>query len=336
MVHTAGRIAVGRAAEVIESRIGLLLPDHRIYDPFEVRKRLHVLRPSSIRTAEQIQGRRKAYSGFLLEFLHELVDFCHLGRRLVHLRERVGDLDLNSLRLLVKSHDLCRRLWLKAVQPVKELDQHFHGPLLRTFNCFMHFLPPSLLIRIIFGLEALLLERDRVVEEELRGVFEYLWNSVFRDVQREVCRGIGEQEGNVLGQGFGEESRECGECIVHARSDTRDGAIGEDENGSDRVNVVLNLSCNTLLVEFVLMNTTSIGQSRRIEDANLREMLHTLKPFTNTATYHYAIFTCKFVNTGRVGLTLVAKTALLVSVVEDFEVIAINRFADKDIGDEFQ
>ena len=84
------------------------------------------------------------------------------------------------------------------------------------------------------------------------------------------------------------------------------------------------------------MNTTSIGQSRRVEDANLREMLHTLEPFTNTATYQYTIFTCKFVNTGRVGLTLAARTSLLVGMVENFEVIAINGFADKDIGDEFQ
>ena len=33
--------------------------------------------------------------------------------------------------------------------------------------------------------------------------------------------------------------------------------------------MALNLSRDTLLVEFVLMNTASIGQSRRVEDANL-------------------------------------------------------------------
>jgi hypothetical protein len=32
---------------------------------------------------------------------------------------------------------------------------------------------------------------------------------------------------------------------------------------------------------------------------------------------------------------LAARTTLLVAVVQDFEVIAINVFADQDIGDEF-
>jgi hypothetical protein len=84
------------------------------------------------------------------------------------------------------------------------------------------------------------------------------------------------------------------------------------------------------------MNTASISQSRRIEDTNLPERLYTRNGFTDTDTYQYAIFTYKFVNTSRVGLTLAARTTLLVVVVEDFEVIVINRFADKNIGDEFQ
>jgi hypothetical protein len=51
--------------------------------------------------------------------------------------------------------------------------------------------------------------------------------------------------------------------------------------------------------------------------------------------YQYAVVTFKFVNAGRVGLTLAARATVLVAVVEEFEVIAINGFADKDIGDEF-
>ena len=52
-------------------------------------------------------------------------------------------------------------------------------------------------------------------------------------------------------------------------------------------------------------------------------------------TYHYTVLTCKFVNTGRVGLRLTARTTLLVTVVKDIEVITINVVADKDVGDEF-
>jgi len=78
---------------------------------------------------------------------------------------------------------------------------------------------------ITFGLVELLLERNWVVDEELRSIFENFWDSVLGDVQRAVRLGIGEHEGNVLSQGPREESGESGECVVHADSDTRDGAI---------------------------------------------------------------------------------------------------------------
>ena len=38
---------------------------------------------------------------------------------------------------------------------------------------------------------------------------------------------------------------------------------------------------------------------------------------------------------GRVGLTLIVGTTLLVGVVEDAEVVVVNVFAHKDIGDKF-
>jgi len=41
--------------------------------------------------------------------------------------------------------------------------------------------------------------------------------------------------------------------------------------------------------------------------------------FTNNGAYRYTVPTCKFVNTGRVGLTLAARITLLVAVVEEFE-----------------
>ena len=71
-----------------------------------------------------------------------------------------------------------------------------------------------------------------------------------------VCRGIGEHESNVLGQGFREERREY---VVHAGSDTRDGAIGEDENGTISGNMLVNLGRNALFVELVLLNTMSMA-----------------------------------------------------------------------------
>jgi hypothetical protein len=83
------------------------------------------------------------------------------------------------------------------------------------------------------------------------------------------------------------------------------------------------------------MNTASIGQPRCVEDADLCERSHIRQAFKNTGTYQYSILTCKFVNTGRVGLTLTSRTTLLVLLVEDAEVVVIKGITDKDIGDEF-
>ena len=83
------------------------------------------------------------------------------------------------------------------------------------------------------------------------------------------------------------------------------------------------------------MNTSSISQPRRVEDANLRERSHISVISTDICTYQYAIITCKFINTGRVGLTLAARTSLLVLLVEDIEVIVTKGFTSEDIGDEF-
>jgi len=57
MFHAAGGMAIRRDAEVIESGSWLLLPDWRIDDPFEFGQTIHVLRPTSIRTAHQMQVR---------------------------------------------------------------------------------------------------------------------------------------------------------------------------------------------------------------------------------------------------------------------------------------
>jgi hypothetical protein len=48
----------------------------------------------------------------------------------------------------------------------------------------------------------------------------------------------------------------------------RDCAIGEDENSSDGIDMVPDLSCNSLLVEFVMLNTAGVDQTRSV-DPNL-------------------------------------------------------------------
>jgi hypothetical protein len=53
-------------------------------------------------------------------------------------------------------------------------------------------------------------------------------------------------------------------------------------------------------------------------------------------TYHNAVFARKFIQTNRVGLTLVVRTPLLIGAVENIEVVVVNVIAEKDIGDEFQ
>jgi hypothetical protein len=83
------------------------------------------------------------------------------------------------------------------------------------------------------------------------------------------------------------------------------------------------------------MNPASIGQSRRVENADLCKKSSILITSLTADTYQYTVRTSKFVNAGRVGLTVAVRTTLLVAVVEDSEVVAINVLADKDIGDEF-
>ena len=191
-----------------------------------------------------------------------------------------------------------------------------------------------LLIRVIFELKELLLERDGVVKEEPRSVSEGLWENFPGNIESEARWGIGEQEGNILSQSFGEECGECGECVVRADSQTRDGAISQDKNGADIGDLLENSSHNTLLVDIVLLDTTGIGQPRRVEDANLLKRLHILSG--NAGTYYYAVLALKFVKVSRVGLTLITRTTVLIGIVEGVKVTVIDVFACKDIGDELQ
>jgi len=83
------------------------------------------------------------------------------------------------------------------------------------------------------------------------------------------ARYIGEHEGSVLGLDFGEGGGQNRQRVIGSDSNARDSAIGEDENGSDGVGMLLNLSRNALLMEFILLSTASVGQPRCVEDTNL-------------------------------------------------------------------
>ena len=58
--------------------------------------------------------------------------------------------------------------------------------------------------------------------------------------------------------------------------------------------------------------------------------------YASVGTYHYAIAARKFVKAGRVGLTLFTGTILLVAVVEDFKVVAVDIAGDENVGEVFQ
>jgi len=75
----------------------------------------------------------------------------------------------------------------------------------------------------------------------------------------ERAQDVGEHEGNVVGQSVGEDGGQSGECILGANSDARNSAIGKDKNCSDGLDMLLDFSCNTPLVELVLLNTASVG-----------------------------------------------------------------------------
>jgi len=149
---------------------------------------------------------------------------------------------------------------------------------------------------------------------------EHFWDRLRGEVPSQGTRDVGEHEGNVARQRFGEDGGQSGECIVGANSEAWNGTIGEDENGIDGVDVLLNFDGDILLVVLVVVNTTSVGESRGVEDANLGKMLRIPDTPQKAATYSYAIGAGKFIQMRIVGLTLVIRTALLVGTIEDLVV----------------
>ena len=69
---------------------------------------------------------------------------------------------------------------------------------------------------------------------------------------------------------------------------------------------------------------------------DLRKRLCILAMSITVGTYRHVALTRKLVKVGLVGPTLVLKTTVFVSVVEDVEVVVINIVSRKDIGNEFQ
>ena len=169
----------------------------------------------------------------------------------------------------------------------------------------------------------------------MRSIFQNFRDCVSGEIPVEGAHDIGEHEGNLAGQWIGKYGGERRECIGGASIHTWNGTIGEDQNGSDRVGVILDLSGNILLVQLILLDTFCVSQTRGVENTDLWKRLGILITFTNARTYHHAIFAPKFVKAGRVGLALVVGTTSFVGKVENIEVIMINVVASKDIGDEF-
>ena len=220
-------------------------------------------------------------------------------------------------------------MWLQAVQQVKEIHQHPQSLLLAFLHGFAQLLLVFLHFRVIVDTDELSLERDGVVEGKARSVPEHLWDSRRNEVPSENIRDVCEHEANVGGQRFGEDDRQSGEYITGANVEAWDGAVGEDKNDIDGVDMLLDLSNNIRLVALVSLNTASVGQPRCVEDANLRKRsrIHTM--FKNSVTYTYAVGARNFVKAGRVGLTLALRTTFLIGAIE-------NVVADKDISDELQ
>ena len=95
----------------------------------------------------------------------------------------------------------------------------------------------------------------------------------------------------------------------------RDGAIGKDENGSGGIDMALDLSCNALPLECVLLKMAGVGEPRCVENANLGKMISLQTTFATPDTHHYSVLARKLVKASRVGLTLVVETTSLVGVV---------------------
>ena len=151
---------------------------------------------------------------------------------------------------------------------MKESHQHSQSIFLGVRNRLTPTCSSCLHIWVILERKVLLLERDGIIEQELRNVFEHLGYSALGEIPIERAREVGENDGDVGVWGAGEDCGQSGECMSSPDSDAWDGPI-DDDDGRNGVNVVLDLSRNTLLVKGILLRIAGVGKTRRINDANL-------------------------------------------------------------------
>jgi len=135
---------------------------------------------------------------------------------------------------------------------------------------------------VIFELKVLLLECDRVVEDELGTGFEDIRGGISSEVLIEDRGDIAKDGANIFDWDLEGDGGEEGECGVGTNSDARDGTIGENDNGSNRFGVLLQLCGNILHVQYVLSTISSVGEPRCVQDANLGKGLCILSTFINT------------------------------------------------------
>ena len=178
----------------------------------------------------------------------------------------------------------------------------------------------------------LLLERDGVVGKELWSVFKHLRDSVLWDIDVYRTQHIGEHKGDVIGWGLREDGGQNGKCMVGAGGDAWDGTIGEYEDSSDGIDVLLDLGCNSFLLELGLLKIMGVGQSRGVEETNIGKRLCAITVPINSGTYHYAVLARKFINAGGVSLVLVGRTTLLVGMVDDVKLITSSVISGNNIG----
>ena len=118
------------------------------------------------------------------------------------------------------------------------------------------------------------MEGERVVDLELTSILKYTRDTVLAEVPSKGGRNIGEHEGSIVEQCTGEDLGQGGERVVHPDSSARNSTVGEDENGSDRVDLSPDLIYDPFLVKLVLLDIAGLGEAGCIKDANLGKWLH--------------------------------------------------------------
>jgi hypothetical protein len=118
--------------------------------------------------------------------------------------------------------------------------------------------------------------RDGIVEEEYWRAFERPWDLLLEEVLGGGTLNSSEHEGNVIEQSFGEDGRQNGARVVHIEREILGEVVDEDEDSTNRVDVLLNKSYNTLCAGLVSLNIVGAGQPRRVEDTNLTKRLFLL------------------------------------------------------------